>query len=188
FFVLLLSHPSDVRSQPKAIFLLAGQSNMAGRGGVVDNRWDGVVPPECRPDPRILRLNSALIWEEAAEPLHRDIDVDRACGIGPGMPFSRSILGTGGGGGGLVGLVPCAVGGTNITEWRRGGGLYGRLLSRAQAAVRGGGGAIRGLLWYQGESDTESLVDAKQYKGRLEKLFNDFRTDLGSPSLPVIEV
>ncbi|CAA2990177.1 Hypothetical predicted protein [Olea europaea subsp. europaea] len=38
---------------------------MAGRGGVAKGTWDGCVPRECRPDPRILRLNANLVWEEA---------------------------------------------------------------------------------------------------------------------------
>lgn len=29
------------------VFVLAGQSNMAGRGGVKEGIWDGLVPEEC---------------------------------------------------------------------------------------------------------------------------------------------
>ncbi|KAL1540374.1 putative carbohydrate esterase [Salvia divinorum] len=172
---------------PKSIFLLAGQSNMSGRGGVVNDTWDGVVPPQCRPDPMILRLNAALAWEEAREALHRDVDVEKTCGIGPGMPFSHLVRRRDPGIG-VVGLVPCAIGGTNISEWRRGGRLYGQLMARAQAAVLGGGGLIRAVLWYQGESDTTSHEDARLYKRRLERLFNDLRSDLLSPVMPVIQV
>ncbi|KAL8494514.1 hypothetical protein ACS0TY_025355 [Phlomoides rotata] len=173
--------------QPKSIFILAGQSNMSGRGGVLNGTWDGVVPPECRPDPMILRLSSELKWEEAREPLHADIDVDKICGVGPGMAFSNTILRKDSGTG-VIGLVPCAIGGTNISEWRRGGRLYNQMVDRAGAAVRAGGGLIRAILWYQGESDTESHEDAKLYKKRLEKFFHDVRSDLLSPVLPVIQV
>lgn len=174
--------------QPKSIFILAGQSNMSGRGGVINATWDGTVPPECRPNPAILRLNANLHWEEAEEPLHRDIDVNKPCGIGPGMSFSNSVLRRDPGIG-LIGLVPCAIGGTNISEWRRGGTLYNQLLRRAEAAVEGGGGGlIRAILWYQGESDTESIEDAKLYRRRLHRFFTDVRSDLMSPVLPVIQV
>ncbi|CAN6275361.1 unnamed protein product [Urochloa humidicola] len=71
------------------IFVLSGQSNMAGRGGVHHRRWDGVVPPEGTPDPCIQRLSAALDWEEAREPLHADIDITKTCGVGPGMVFAR---------------------------------------------------------------------------------------------------
>ncbi|KAK4428861.1 putative carbohydrate esterase [Sesamum alatum] len=172
----------------KSIFILAGQSNMAGRGGVVNGTyWDGFIPPECRSNQLILRLNAGLTWEEAREPLHRDIDIEKVCGIGPGMAFSNSVLKRDLGIG-VIGLVPCAIGGTNISEWRHGGRLYNQLLSRAQAALHGGGGLIRGILWYQGESDTLSHQDAKLYKRRLVKFFTDVRSDLLSPVLPVIQV
>ncbi|KAL8490098.1 hypothetical protein ACS0TY_025357 [Phlomoides rotata] len=171
---------------PKTIILLAGQSNVSGRGGVVNGTWEGVVPPECGPNPSILRLSAALRWEEAREPLHRDIDVDKTCGVGPGMAFSNSVLERDSGVG-VIGLVPCAVGGTNISEWRRSSRLYNQLISRARAAVRGGG-LIRAVLWYQGETDTIDLDNANLYKSRLEEFFTDVRSDLMSPMLPVILV
>lgn len=188
---ILLSHihlgRSDNAIQPKSIFILAGQSNMSGRGGVVNDTWDGVVPPQCRPDPRVLRLNAALAWEEAREPLHRDIDVDKTCGVGPAMSFSNLAMRRDPGIG-VIGLVPCAIGGTNISEWRRGGHLYNELLRRAQAALQGGGGLIRAVLWYQGESDTKDREDARLYERRLKSFFEDVRSDLLSPVLPVIHV
>ncbi|KAL2232623.1 UNVERIFIED_CONTAM: putative carbohydrate esterase [Sesamum indicum] len=177
----------DNALQAKSIFILAGQSNMAGRGGVVNGTWDGFIPPECQSNPLILRLNAELTWEEAREPLHRDIDILKTCGIGPGMAFSNSVLERDLGIG-VIGLVPCAIGGTNISEWRRGSRLYNQLLTRAQAALHGGGGLIRAILWYQGESDTVSHEDAKLYKRRLVRFFTDVRSDLLSPVLPVIQV
>lgn len=88
---------------------------------------------------------------------------------------------------GTIGLVPCAVGGTNITEWSHGSGLYNQMVRRAEAAARGGG-KVWGILWYQGESDTLSSEDATLYRTRLEKFFTDVRSDLQSPSLPIIQV
>lgn len=100
------------------IILLGGQSNMAGRGG----KWDGNVPPECKPNPQILRLNAQLEWEIAKEPLHSDIDVGKTCGVGPAMAFANHIVGASDAV--SVGLVPSAVGGTRITQWTRGSYLY----------------------------------------------------------------
>ncbi|KAJ0614353.1 putative sialate O-acetylesterase domain, SGNH hydrolase superfamily [Helianthus annuus] len=76
----------------KSIFILAGQSNMSGRGGVVNLTWDGYVPRESSPNPSILRLSANLSWELAVEPLHCDIDVAKVCGVGPGMAFANSLL------------------------------------------------------------------------------------------------
>ncbi|XP_022867774.1 probable carbohydrate esterase At4g34215 [Olea europaea var. sylvestris] len=130
----------------KSIFILAGHSNMTGRGGVTNGTWDGCVPHECRPDPRILRLNPKLTWEEAL------LEGDPCLG--------------------LIGLVPCAPGGTNITEWKRGSDLYYRLLKRANAALRDGG-KIRAILWYQCESDSADETRAKMYKKSFVKKLYD---------------
>ncbi|KAL6848377.1 hypothetical protein ACP4OV_021671 [Aristida adscensionis] len=184
------------------IFVLSGQSNMAGRGGVHHRRWDGLVPPECAPDPRILRLSAGLRWEDAAEPLHADIDTSKTCGVGPGMAFARAVLPR------LqeqeqqpeqehqpeqavpaaakIGLVPCAVGGTAIREWARGEHLYTQMVRRARAAAEHG--EIEAVLWYQGESDAESDAAAEAYGRNIERLIADVRADLGMPHLPFIQV
>ncbi|XP_015060165.1 probable carbohydrate esterase At4g34215 [Solanum pennellii] len=202
--LMLLSHSrwiatanvtSDCNSIAKNIFILSGQSNMSGRGGVfnqtsssgtVSLTWDGVVPPECQPNPSVLRLNGGLTWVEADEPLHKDIDVNKTCGVGPGMSFANKLkmddpdIG-------VIGLVPCAIGGTNITQWVRGGWLYNEMIRRTKVALQGGG-TIRGMLWYQGESDAIDLDDAKLYKNRLMKFFKDVRNDLELPTLPIVQV
>ncbi|XP_076944774.1 putative carbohydrate esterase At4g34215 [Bidens hawaiensis] len=185
FFISLADPANTDTGKSKSIFLLAGQSNMAGRGGVVNDKWDGYVPPQSSPNPSILRLSADLNWQQATEPLHRDIDYFRACGVGPGMAFANSLLQMHSNVG-VIGLVPCAVGGTNISEWSRGGHLYNQLIRRTQAALEGGG-SIKGLLWYQGESDTVSREDAEAYKRRSERFFEHVRSDLLLPTLPIIQ-
>uniref|UniRef100_A0A804MI23 Sialate O-acetylesterase domain-containing protein n=1 Tax=Zea mays TaxID=4577 RepID=A0A804MI23_MAIZE len=171
------------------IFVLSGQSNMAGRGGVHHKHWDGVVPPECAPDPSILRLSSAQQWEEAREPLHADIDTTKTCGIGPGMAFARAVLSSlqedTPGAAAQIGLVPCAVGGTAIREWSLGKHLYEQMVSRARVATLYG--EIEAILWYQGESDAESDADTSAYLENVERLICNVRADLGMPQLPFIQ-
>ncbi|CAB4266309.1 unnamed protein product [Prunus armeniaca] len=171
-----------------------GRATWRDGGGVVNDTvtgiatWDGVVPPECLPNPSILRLSADLKWVEAREPLHADIDAKKTNGIGPGMAFAKAILvANRSGASGEIGLVPCAVGGTNITQWTRGSFLYNQMIRRAKAALNNGG-TIRALLWYQGESDTANRKDAKSYKNRVETFFGDVRLDLQSPALPIIQV
>lgn len=174
------------------IFILAGQSNMAGRGGVLNNTgtgiatWDGVVPPQSRPNPSVLKLDAHLTWVEAREPLDADIDSRKTNGVGPGMAFANSVLEKHPDFG-LIGLVPCAIGGSNISEWERGKELYFQMIKRAKASLRDGG-TIRALLWYQGETDTVNLHDAQSYQRRVHKFFLDVRDDLQSPLLPIIQV
>ncbi|KAJ6399988.1 hypothetical protein OIU84_015613 [Salix udensis] len=193
-FLLLLTQGNLSTSEqlPQNIFILAGQSNMAGRGGVTNNTkngipsWDGIVPAQCQPNPSILRLSASLTWVLAHEPLHADIDYNKTNGVGPGMPFANAVL-TRVPNFGSIGLVPCAVGGTAIREWAKGGFLYDQLVRRTQFALQSGG-VIRAMLWYQGESDTEIREDADAYKGRLSRFFIDLRADLGYPTLPIIQV
>ncbi|XP_038715104.1 probable carbohydrate esterase At4g34215 [Tripterygium wilfordii] len=194
--LILLGHaPLVVRSlqaSPRSIFVLAGQSNMAGRGGVEENSetgqniWYGFVPHQCESNPSILRLNADLKWVEAHEPLHADIDVNKTNGVGPGMAFANTIL-TKDRELGPVGLVPCAIGGTKIVDWKKGSVLYNQLMRRTKAALQGGG-MIKALLWYQGESDTLIQDDAVMYKQRLEEFFTNVRADLQYPMLPIFMV
>ncbi|KAG0542789.1 hypothetical protein BDA96_02G134300 [Sorghum bicolor] len=174
------------------VFILAGQSNMSGRGGATNGTWDGIVPPECAPSGRILRLSPALRWEEAREPLHDGIDVGNVVGIGPGMPFAHAVLAATSSGSDsvVVGLVPCAQGGTPIANWTRGTELYERMVTRARAAVAecSGRGELAGVLWFQGEADTMRREDAELYRRRMETLVHDVRRDLGRPHLLVIQV
>jgi hypothetical protein len=169
------------------VFILAGQSNMSGRGGATSGTWDGVVPPECAPSPRILRLSPALRWEEAREPLHAGIDVGNVLGVGPGMPFAHAVLAACGNAVPAVGLVPCAQGGTPLANWTRGTELYDRMVTRARAAM-GGGGELAAVLWYQGETDAMSKEDAELYQGRMEAFVRDVRRDLGRADLLVVQV
>ncbi|XP_019180369.1 PREDICTED: probable carbohydrate esterase At4g34215 [Ipomoea nil] len=179
----------------KAIFILAGQSNMAGRGGInyvnatpeIPNGqvWDHYIPPECQSNPHILRLNANLTWVVANEPLHADIDSPKkTCGVGPGMAFAnealkrRSSLG-------VIGLVPCAKGGTGMFEWGRGTILYNRTMKRAAAALRGGG-KLHALLWYQGEFEAETGVGS--FAMDVPRFFMSLREDLKVPRLPIIQV
>lgn len=185
WFMLLACTTTLVQCTNKSIFIVSGQSNMIGLGGVTNGVWDKIVPHECQSNPKILRLNNDSQWEIAREPLHQGIgQLLQGCGIGPGMPFANSVLKPGE----TIGLVPWAVGGTNIDQWQRGTSNYNHTVTRAQAAVSNGGGVIRAMLWFQGEADTYYVQRADAYKGKLVQFFNDLRDDLRSPSLPIFQV
>ncbi|TVU44237.1 hypothetical protein EJB05_03673, partial [Eragrostis curvula] len=193
--LLLLAAAAEASADNRTtvVFILAGQSNMGGRGGATRGGvWDGVVPPQCAPSPHILRLNPALRWEEAREPLHAGIDQGNVVGVGPGMSFAHAVLhahaffppGT------VVGLVPCAQGATAITDWQRGTRLYNRMLTRTRAALAQpiNNKKLAALLWYQGEADTIRREDALAYTSRMETFVRDVRRDLAMPNLLVIQV
>jgi Carbohydrate esterase, sialic acid-specific acetylesterase len=63
------------------------------------------------------------------------------------------------------------------------------MVQRAKVAAEiGDGGEIKAVLWYQGESDTESDQAAEVYSDNLKKFIEDVRSDLALPYLPFIQV
>lgn len=159
------------------LFVLAGQSNMAGRGVVTSD--------DKIPHPRVLMLNQANEWVPAIDPLHFDKSV---AGVGLGRAFGIHIADTSPGV--IIGLIPCAVGGSPIDAWRPGvfypptkSHPWDDALRRAKHALQSG--TLQGILWHQGESDaTRELAPA--YAAKLHDLIGRFRAELRAPDVPFI--
>lgn len=116
----------------------------------------------------------------------------KVCGVGPGLVFAASFLQAHksknkGKPMPVIGLVPCAIGGTSITQWEKGGTLYTQMINRTRAALENGG-ALTALLWYQGESDATEKKLADQYEENLISFFKNVRADLNKDDLPIIQV
>ena len=170
--------------QPEGIpfFLLAGQSNMAGRG---------VVAPESSGEPigNCVKLNRAGCWVPATVPLHFDRPF---AGVGPGDEFLRRWGADHPGE--VVGVVPCAIGGSPIATWTPnmiGDGPSG---SNFRAAVRRGllaekgGGRLAAILWHQGEADAPLVrrFGGEWYVLRLVAVAEALRRELGAPNVPFL--
>jgi hypothetical protein len=152
------------------LFLLVGQSNMAGRGNV--------EAEDKIPHPRVLMLNKAGEWVPAVDPLHFDKSV---AGTGLGKTFGTLIAEANSDI--TVGLIPCAVGGSPIDSWKPGvfyqptnSHPWDDALKRAKLALEKG--TLKGILWHQGESDSNAK-DAPSYGGKLQNLVKAFRAELG---------
>jgi hypothetical protein len=163
--------------QNMQLFLLAGQSNMAGRGDVAAQ--DQVVHP------RIFVLNRQLEWVPAVEPLHFDKPV---AAVGPGLAFARALVEHDANA--VIGLIPAAVGGSPITAWEpgvvypeTGAKPYDDALLRTRHALQRG--QLRAILWHQGESDANPQA-APQYEARLRTLIGRLRSEFGNERLPVL--
>jgi hypothetical protein len=159
------------------LFLLAGQSNMAGRGGV--EAQDRVA------NPRVLMLDRTLHWMPATDPVHYDKPI---AGVGPGRSFALAIAASDPSA--RIGLIPAAVGGSPISSWEPGSldpatktHPYDDALARARVAMRDG--RLRAILWHQGESDAHPGL-SERYADKLRALIVRFRSDLGAPDLPFI--
>lgn len=161
------------------LYLLAGQSNMAGRG----------VPQatDKQPNAHILMLNQANQWVLATDPLH--FDKPKVVGVGPGLSFARTMLASDSTA--YIGLIPVAVGGSAIDSWQPGGYHdqtksypYDDALRRAKVALQSGG-MLQGILWHQGESDSKPELVAA-YTQKLIALISRLRRDLAAPNVPVV--
>ena len=150
--------------------LLIGQSNMAGRGllNEVDPIADGRI--------ETFRYNQ---WQAAVEPLHNDKET---AGVGLSMSCASAYLEAFTQA--RVGLVPAAVGGTPLSRWMPGEDLYERALGIAREALKGG--ALKAILWHQGETDAQHLELAQSYGQRLAEMVDTLRQALDATDVPFV--
>ncbi len=175
---------ADARTRAD-VYILAGQSNMSGRGALAD-----LAAAERGADRAILLYGNDGRWRPAQEPVdgaegQRDaVSADARAGVGPGLFFARALPQRRGR---RIALVPCAKGGSAMAQWTPGGGrdtLYGSCLAR----VREAGGRVAGMLWYQGETDALDAAQAARWSARAQALVAAFRRDLDAPALPVVVI
>lgn len=161
-------------SQDMELFLLIGQSNMAGRG---------VIEEQDRvPFPRVFTLTKEETWVPAVEPIHFDRP-DRL-GTGLGRSFGRVLAEAAPGA--RIGLIPAAMGGSALDEWKPGGKLYTDAVRRAKAAMKNG--RLRGILWHQGEADSGKLELIRKYQERWLAVMKSLRAELADVPIVVGEL
>ena len=157
--------PSDMK-----LFLLIGQSNMAGRGIV--------EPQDEATSPHIFMLKKDLQWTLAKDPVHFDKPV---AGVGLASEFARTLAQADFDM--SIGLIPCAVGGTSLDQWKAGGELYTNAILRTKEALKNG--QLAGILWHQGEADNNP-EKTKTYVERFQTMIAQLRKDLDAENVPVI--
>ncbi len=159
------------------VFILAGQSNMAGRGLV--EAIDTISSP------RILTINQQGKLIIAKEPLH--FYEPNRTGLDCGLSFGKELLKhiptrfT-------IVLIPAAVGGTKVNQWindstHRTVQLRTNFKEKIELAKQYG--TLAGILWHQGESDANEQ-NIPTYKTDLIRLFSLFRNIADRPQLPII--
>jgi len=158
------------------LYLLTGQSNMAGYGR--DVAYD---PPALGVH---LYANSGR-WDVAAHPLNDSVDTiypenrEECSATSPALSFARTLkehIGV------PVGLVQASLGGSPLSLWHpeEDGMLYRGMMRRIDVV-----GNVKGILWYQGCSDANEK-DAPAYYDRFKRMVELWREQLGD--VPVITV
>lgn len=166
----------SVRSQVDKkfdLYILIGQSNMAGRGPLT---------PELQAagNERVFMLDKQNQWVLAKHPLH--FDKPKVAAAGPGLSFGIAMAEADKTR--KIGLVPCAVGGSPIENWSPGAydsatgtHPYDDAVVRIKAAMKDG--VVRGILWHQGESNSRP-DRAQAYLDKLAELIQRMRALTGA--------
>ncbi len=156
-------------------FLMLGQSNMAGRGNF------GEVPEIMNPNCYVLRMGR---WQAMSEPINLDRCVWGTWHSGVGLAASFAdeyamYFGED------VGLIPCADGGTHLSQWLPGEVLFDNAVAQAKLAQRSS--EIVGILWHQGESDSGDINRVNSYREKFLEIINTLFVELNLPdTTPVI--
>lgn len=180
------------------LWVLAGQSNMDGVGKLFDteppsdrvhafyydDRWGIAVDPLCWYD----EATDPVHWQnpQARETAIVGARATRSAGAGLGVAFGKELDRLANV---PIGLIVCSHGGTSLAQWspdlrdQGGASLYGSMMRRIEAV----GGSVKGVLWYQGESDA-STEAAGCYAESFIKFVSAVRNDLGRPALPFLYV
>ncbi|WP_334159842.1 sialate O-acetylesterase, partial [Muricomes intestini] len=82
-----------------------------------------------------------------------------------------------------IGLIPCAEGGSSIDEWSVDGTLFRHAINEAKFAMEDS--ELAGILWHQGESDSQD-GKYKEYYEKIQRIFNELRRKLSVPDIPFI--
>lgn len=158
--------------------MLIGQSNMAGRGDF------GEVPAIENEHCFMLRNGR---WQPMSEPINPDrsvfpigeLKIHSGVGLAASfadawaMKFNED-----------VGLIPCADGGTMISQWQPGEALYLNAVAQTKLAMRES--ELAGILWHQGETDSYSLENIALYKERFYTMLHSLEEELGIKGVPLI--
>ncbi|MDB5050605.1 MAG: hypothetical protein JWO30_3676 [Fibrobacteres bacterium] len=161
------------------LWIIAGQSNASGYGR---------GPYDDAPELGLHMLRHNGTWALAAHPLSdATASVFPASretyntGHSPFLHFARALkreLGH------PIALLPAALGGSPLEAWHPG---TGPLFANLKAMVAKAGGRVKGMIWYQGETDTEP-GKAHDYLERFLASAAGWREGLGHAELPILTV
>lgn len=167
---------ANSESNKMDLYLLIGQSNMAGRATIEGQDRDTI------PNVFLFTGDTGKPWEKAANPMNKYSTVRKKLSLqkmGPGYTFAKEMAKA------MpekkIGLVVNAKGGTSIEEWQPGDSLYNEAVRRAKEAMEYG--VFKGIVWHQGEANA-SRYD--KYMPKIEELIASLRKDLNDPKLPFV--
>jgi hypothetical protein len=158
-------------AKPDVLFLLGGQSNMAGNGFSADLP-DAYATYRTAPANVSIWNNQKKAWEPLAIKQRFGPEIGFGHTLAKALPDHH------------IGLVKFAKGGTSMDRWAPTGELYPQLIGAYQAARETVPDApLAALLWHQGESDSDTESAALAYKQKTADHIAAIRKDTGEPDL-----
>lgn len=167
------------------VYIVAGQSNASGRGTNSQVYSHATLKP--------LLYNNAYHLTELIDPtdiVTGQVDTVSSdtspAAFGSVWPLVATQLMAANGR--VPIFVPCAKGGSSITAWLPGADhqdrttLYGSMIYRALQAANYG--TLRGVLWWQGETDALAAMSQATYNGHLDTIADAVFADLGVKLMP----
>lgn len=161
------------------LYILAGQSNMAGRGYITGDF-------KTETNDHVFMLTRDNDWVQAKHPVHFD---KPTAGVGPGLAFGIAMSKENPKV--KIGLIPTAVGGSPIEHWMPGAydaatktHPWDDAVERIKFAMQYG--VIKGVIWHQGESNSNKPEQIAAYLDQLKELIGRFRQLVGNDKLPFV--
>jgi hypothetical protein len=175
--ILLLALLCTVSAADKSkrLFLLIGQSNMAGRAPIEKG--------DEKPIKNTFLLDSQGKWQPAANPLNQFSTIRKGLSMQKmsiGYGFAKAISKdskepT------QIGLIVNAKGGSKIDHWTKDSKFFKDAMMRVAQAEKDGS-KLEAILWHQGESNHND----GEYDKKLATLIKDFRSATKNKELPFI--
>ena len=159
------------------VYLLIGQSNMAGRGlfeakdttDAIEGVW--LLNADGGPEPAVAPLNKYST-------IRKELSLQ---GYNPGCEFGRIMHKETGR---PILLVVNARGGSHIAEWQpdNSNSYFKDAVRRTNEAMRYG--KLKGILWNQGETDVQKKT--WDYPEKFSRMITSLRSELGAEDIPVV--
>lgn len=205
FICCLLLVGFDSAARDYDVYILAGQSNMDGRGNAADLEKPFAAPqagtliyytnpanPGKKGEAKVSSGWTELAPGYSIGPGARDKGL-RSMTFGPEVSFASAIA-KAVPSDNPIAIIKIARGGTNLhTDWSPDGYMYKAFLAEVRAATKSLAGngrhtaTIRGVVWHQGESDAgHERKHPGSYQDNLEELIANIRKALKDDDLPFV--
>ncbi len=168
--LLSLSFPSYAAPNPNKthIFILAGQSNMMGRGATKK------LPANLRQQPENVEFYTHGRQSGLAKYQYFGPEVQFAHAMAKIFPKEKILI------------IKSAASGSSIQEWLPGQALYQGLLRQVKFVAAPNGSKVEAIVWMQGETDARTEATANSYAENLKHFIQTLRQDLNAHHVPFL--